>query len=97
MTSTPLDLSDAERLQTLRQLDQFREWGSLDEKRYCPVCGTLFAGKDLRITADDLNEVVRHAKCPTNHCNSIAIDWVLPTEEILAVLAKDPGRKLPVA
>jgi hypothetical protein len=32
-----IKLSDEEKLAILRRLDQFRQWRSLDEKRYCLV------------------------------------------------------------
>ena len=31
----PLKLSEQEKLEALQQLDRFRKWRSLDEKRYC--------------------------------------------------------------
>lgn len=83
-----IELSDTEKLATLRQLDHFREWRSLDESRYCLVCGNLFTGRQIRIIVDHSGPFVQEVKCPTEHCNSIAIDWVQPTDEILAALAK---------
>jgi len=32
-----------EKLELLQRFDQFRQWGSLDEKRYCLVCGKIIA------------------------------------------------------
>jgi len=36
---------DAEKLNVLRQLDQFRQWHSLDDKRYCLICGKIITGQ----------------------------------------------------
>jgi hypothetical protein len=51
MTLVLIELADAEKLDTLRRLDQFREWQSLDEKRYCLVCGNLITGREIQVTA----------------------------------------------
>ena len=76
-------LSDDEQLEVLRRLDQFREWRSLDERRYCLVCGTIVSGRQIQIADGTPNGPVQ-LKCPTDGCNSIPMDWVLPTDEILA-------------
>ena len=47
--STATKLSDDEKLEALRRLDQFRQWHSLDEKRYCLVCGNLIAGGQIQV------------------------------------------------
>ncbi len=38
---SPIKLSDEDKLEILQRLDQFRQWRSLDEKRYCLVCGKM--------------------------------------------------------
>jgi hypothetical protein len=40
----PIKLSDEEKLETLQRLDQFWQWYSLNEKRYCFVCGKIIIG-----------------------------------------------------
>ena len=47
--STATRLSDDEELEALRRLDQFRQWHSLDEKRYCLVCGKLISGRQIQV------------------------------------------------
>jgi hypothetical protein len=42
-------LADNEKLEALRLLDQFRAWHSLDEKRYCLVCGKLITGRQIQL------------------------------------------------
>jgi len=42
--SPPFALSDSDKLDALRRLDQFREWYSLDDKRFCLVCGKIING-----------------------------------------------------
>jgi hypothetical protein len=81
-------LSDEEKLEVLRRLDQFREWHSLEEKRYCLVCGTLISGRQIQVGGRTRGNRPPRVSCPTEQCNSIPMDWVLPTDEILAKVEK---------
>ena len=82
--SPPIALSDADKLDALRRLDQFRQWGSLDEKRYCLVCGKIITGQQIQVAGGTRGNGPLRLSCPTVRCNSIPMDWVLPTDEILA-------------
>jgi hypothetical protein len=46
---SPTKLSDEEKLETLQRLDRFRQWHSLDEKRYCLVCGKIITGREIQV------------------------------------------------
>jgi hypothetical protein len=81
-------LSDEEKLEVLRRLDQFRQWRSLEEKRYCLVCGKLILGRQIQIGGGTRGNGPLALICPTVGCNSIPMDWVLPTDEILAKVEK---------
>jgi hypothetical protein len=72
----------------LCRLDQFRQWHSLEEKRYCLVCGTLISGRQIQVTGGTRGNGPLRLSCPTEQCNSIPMDWVLPTDEILAKVEK---------
>ena len=76
-------LSEEEKLEVLRRLDQFRKWYSIEEKRYCLVCGKLISGRQIQITGGTRGNGPLRLSCPTERCNSIPMDWVLPTDEIL--------------
>ena len=82
--STATKLSDEEKLEVLRRLDQFRQWHSLEEKRYCLVCGKLISGLQIQVAVGTRSNGALRLSCPTDGCNSIPMDWVLPTDEILA-------------
>jgi hypothetical protein len=97
MTLAPIKLPDAAKLDVLRRLDQFREWQSLDEKRYCLVCGNVIAGRDVEVRGDDSETNPMQVACPTVHCNSIPMDWVRPTREILAAWSTRQDDRLPQA
>jgi hypothetical protein len=86
--STATRLSDEEKLKALCRLDQFRQWHSLDEKRYCLVCGNLISGRQIQIAGGTRGNGPLRLSCPTERCNSIPMDWVLPTDEILAKVEK---------
>jgi hypothetical protein len=86
--TTAVTSSDNEQLEALRQLDQFRQWHSLDEKRYCLVCGELVTGRQIQVAGGTRGDGPLRLHCPTAGCNSIPMDWVLPTDEILARVEK---------
>ena len=88
MLSTAARLANDEKLEVLRQLDQFRQWHSLDEKRYCLVCGNLILGRQIQVDGGTRGNGSLRLSCPTEGCNSIPMDWVLPTDEILARVEK---------
>jgi hypothetical protein len=81
---SPPASSDVEKLDALRRLDQFRQWRSLDDKRYCLVCGNLITGHQIQVTGAARGSDALRLVCPTEHCNSIPMDWVLPTDEVIA-------------
>jgi len=85
--SSPINLSDADKLDALRRLDQFRPWGSLDEKRYCLVCGEIITGEQIVVTGGTRGNGPLRINCPTERCHSIPMDWILPTDEVMASLA----------
>ena len=78
-------LSDSDRLDALRRLDQFREWHSLDDKRYCLVCGKIITGWQIQVAGGTQGNGPLQVSCPTERCNSIPMDWALPKDEVLAV------------
>ena len=86
--STATRLSNEENLEALRRLDQFRQWHSLEEKRYCLVCGKLITGRQIQVAGETRGTDPLRLSCPTDGCNSIPMDWVLPTDEILAKVEK---------
>jgi hypothetical protein len=86
--STATGLSEEENLEALRRLDQFRQWHSLEEKRYCLVCGNLISGRQIQVADRTRGNGPLRLSCPTEGCNSIPMDWVLPTDEILAKVEK---------
>ena len=88
VTLSIVRLSDEEKLEVLRRLDQFRQWHSLDEKRYCLVCGELISGRQIQVAGGTRGNGPQRLSCPTERCNSIPMDWVLPTDEILAKVEK---------
>jgi len=82
-----IKLSEAEKLHALRRLDQFWEWRSLDEKRYCLVCGKMITGRQILVIGSPGRGARLRLICPTEHCNAIPMEWVPPTEEVLIKIA----------
>ena len=82
--SPPITLSETDKLDALCRLDQFRQWRSLDEKRYCLVCGKIITGQQIEVAGGTRGNGPLRLSCPTERCNSIPMDWVLPMDEIIA-------------
>src|SRR5262249_34709393 len=78
-----IELSEPEKLATLRRLDQFRHWGSLDDQRFCLICGRLIRGYDIQVVGERRGTGPLRIICPTKGCHSIPMDWALPTSDIL--------------
>jgi hypothetical protein len=88
MTLVPsATLSDEQKLNMLRRVDQFRQWRSLDEKRYCLVCGEMITGRQIQVIGDIGGNGRLRLICPTQHCNATPIEWVCPTEDVLIKIA----------
>ena len=85
--------SDNEQLEALRRLDQFRQWPSLEDKRYCLVCGNVITGRQIEVAGGRRGNGPLRLSCPTERCNSIPMDWVLLTDEILAKVEKTAAEK----
>lgn len=85
---SPIQLWDHDKLELLRKMDHHREWHSLDEKRYCIACGSIITGRDILIVGDGPAAEPLRAICPTDECQSIPMDWVRPTDEVLTYQAK---------
>jgi hypothetical protein len=86
--SSLADFSEEDKLEILQRLDQFRVWHSLDEKRYCLVCGKIITGQEIQVSGGINDNEPLRVNCPTEHCNSLPIDWVRPTDEVLIKISK---------
>jgi len=84
---SPIKLSDEEKLDVLQRLDRFRQWHSLDEKRYCLVCGKIITGREIQVIGGKRENRPLRIICPTEHCNAMPMEWVRPTDEVLIKIA----------
>jgi hypothetical protein len=80
----PIDLTNSEKLEILQRLDRYRKWHSLDEKRYCLACGRIINGQDIQVVGGTRGTGPLRLICPTLRCHAIPMDWVIPTDEVLA-------------
>jgi hypothetical protein len=80
----PIELSGAEKLEMLQRLDRYRKWRSLDEKRYCLACGQIIEGREIQVVGGTRGTGPLRLICPTRNCHSIPMDWVIPSDEVLA-------------
>ena len=65
----------------LRRLDRWRPWATLQDKRFCLVCGELMNGRDIEVVGGTRELGPLRLHCPTEGCESIPMDWVLPNDE----------------
>ena len=79
-----IELSGAEKLEMLQRFDRYRKWRSLDEKRYCLACGQIIEGRDIMIVGGTRGTGPLRLICPTRNCHSIPMDWVIPSDEVVA-------------
>jgi hypothetical protein len=80
----------AEKLAALRRLDQFRKWISLDDQRRCLQCGKIITGRQIELVGDGRGGPLR-ARCPTENCEAIPLDWALPSDAHLFTGPADYG------
>lgn len=92
---SPIELSDAERLEILQRLDRYRKWHSLDDKRYCLACGDVIDGRSVLVVGGTRGAGPLRVICPTNRCHSIPMDWVIPTDEVLARTMLEEEKSVP--
>jgi hypothetical protein len=84
---TPINLGDQDKLKILQRLDRFRRWRSLGEQRYCLACGKIITGSEIQVIGGTRGTGPLRIICPTPRCHSIPMDWVVPTEEMIASAA----------
>ena len=70
--------SDTEKLEALRHLDPFRVWRSLDDERRCLCCGRIISGREIRLVDGTPESGELRAKCPTENCEAVPLDWAVP-------------------
>src|SRR5437667_2474492 len=88
---TPIELAERDKLQVLQRLDHFRTWRSLDEKRYCLACSKIISGHQIQVIGGTPGTGPLRIICPTPGCPAIPMDWVLPTDEVLAQISAAPA------
>lgn len=66
----PLD----EKLSVLHEVDAFRKWSSLDDRRVCALCDKVINGRMIDIWQDKRG--IFHLHCPTPGCPATARDWL---------------------
>ena len=89
----PIKFSEREKLEVLQRLDRYRKWRSLEEKRYCLVCGNVIAGHDIQVIGGARGTGPIRVICSTRGCHSIPMDWVLPTDEVLAKMSMSENQR----
>jgi hypothetical protein len=71
-----------DKLHVLRQLDLRRKWKSLDDRRFCLCCKTVFNGREVEIAGGTRPLGPLRLICPTENCPSVPADWIYPDESL---------------
>src|SRR5256714_10206530 len=97
----PIELGTAEKLEIMQRLDRYRKWVSLDDKRYCLACGQIIDGHEIFLVGGTRGTGPLRLVCPTRGCHSIPMDWIIPTDEVLARMSmleeEENSRRKPAA
>lgn len=72
-----VSLSPAEKLTTLRELDIFHRWDSIDEKRLCRRCGQIISGQEISVVESRHSRGGVRLECPTEGCPSVPIESLM--------------------
>ena len=70
-----------DRLSILCREDGYREWRSLDDKRFCILCERTFTGRQVEL---QMRRGRFSLHCPTEDCNSTPRQWVHPGNPLVS-------------
>lgn len=82
----------AEKLSTLRELDIFHHWDSIDEVRLCRRCGRIISGREIKVVGSRHNPAGVRLECPTEGCPSVPFEWLMlePTAKVASQPPPEP-------
>jgi hypothetical protein len=93
--SSPSVLSPDDKLDLLRNLDEFHFWHSLDDRRFCKRCGRSITGRQILVIEMKGTRGHTRLQCPTVGCVSTASEWVYADPVLAARLKLDFRPNLP--
>ena len=85
----PLTLTAEDKLDSLRYLDEFRYWHSLDDQRRCRRCFEIITGHQILIFEFKGRRGGMRLHCPTPGCLSSPSEWVYADPVLAATLKSD--------
>lgn len=77
-TARPIQLRAGDKLLILRSLDRDGKWESLNDKRECLRCGTVFSGRQVDVVGGTRALGPLRLLCPSEDCQGNQNDWVVP-------------------
>ena len=93
-TARPIQLRAGDKLLILRSLNRDGKWKSLDDKRECLRCGTVFSGRQVDVVGGTRAWGPLRLLCPSGDCQGNQNDWVVPGQGQRSGM---PGPLLPAA
>ena len=94
--SSPSALSPDDKLDLLRNPDEFHFWHSLDDRRFCQRCGRSITGRQILVIELKGTRGRSRLQCPTVGCVSTCSEWVY-ADPVLAARQKNDFRSNPPA
>ena len=82
------NFSPGKKLESLRAVDIFHPWESIDEKRLCLRCGQIISGREIKVCGGEGGRGALRLECPTEGCPAVPIEWVM-----LDCSTEPPSRK----
>jgi hypothetical protein len=86
-----LTLSENDKLDTLRRLDEFRFWHSLDDERRCPRCHETITGRRILVFEARGTRGKLRLQCPTPGCQSGPSEWIYANPVRFAAAGTPPA------
>jgi hypothetical protein len=87
----PLHLSPQDKLDALRNLDEFHFWHSLNDVRFCTECHRSITGWQIKVIESKGTRGRLHLQCPTEGCSSVPGQWVYDDPLRAATVPSDAG------
>ena len=91
MPSLPLPLSNDDKLDALRHLDEFRFWRSLDDERRCSRCRETINGRQVLVFETLGTRGKLRLQCPTPGCPSGPSEWLYANPVLFAGAGSPKG------
>jgi hypothetical protein len=86
LSPASIKLSANSKLDLLQRLDRSGCWHSIDDRRYCTICGHTITGRQIEVVGGTRGLGPLRLECPTEGCMSSPVDWMAVGQDGLPLL-----------